>query len=36
VLDTDTIRARLAEWLPSRVDAPSATITDLTPPSGTG
>src|SRR3954449_159709 len=36
MLDADTLRARLTEWLPSRVGASSVTITDLTPPSGTG
>ncbi|MEY2459378.1 MAG: hypothetical protein QOG30_1208 [Acidimicrobiaceae bacterium] len=36
MLDADTLRARLTEWLPSRVGAPSVTVTDLTPPSGTG
>lgn len=36
MLDADTLRARLTEWLPPRVGASSVTITDLTPPSGTG
>jgi aminoglycoside phosphotransferase (APT) family kinase protein len=36
MLDADTLRARLTEWLPSRVGVPSVTVTDLTPPSGTG
>ena len=36
MLDADTLRARLTDWLPSRVGAPSVTVTDLTPPSGTG
>jgi len=36
MLDADTMRDRLTGWLPSRVGARSVTITDLTPPSGTG
>src|SRR4051794_8149498 len=36
MLDPDTIKNRLTDWLPSRVGARSVTITDLTPPSGTG
>ena len=36
MLDADTLRARLTEWLPSRLGVPAVTITDLTPPSGTG
>jgi len=36
MLDADTLRARLTEWLPSRVGAQAVTITELTPPSGTG
>ena len=36
MLDADTLRARLEEWLPSRVGARSVAVTDLTPPSGTG
>ena len=36
MLDADTLRARLTDWLPARVGAPSVTVTDLTPPSGTG
>ena len=36
MLDPDTLRTRLTDWLPARVGAPSVTITDLTPPSGTG
>jgi len=36
MLDADTLRDRLTEWLPSRVGASSVTVTDLTPPSGTG
>src|SRR5947208_6597267 len=36
MLDADTLRARLTEWLPSRLGVPQVTITDLTPPSGTG
>src|SRR5256885_15051710 len=36
MLDADTIKDRLTEWLPSRLGAPSVTITDLSPPSGTG
>jgi aminoglycoside phosphotransferase (APT) family kinase protein len=36
MLDADSISERLAEWLPSRVHAPAVTITDVTPPSGTG
>ncbi len=36
MLDADTIRGRLTEWLRARLDAPSVTITELTPPSGTG
>ncbi|MEY2422492.1 MAG: hypothetical protein QOI95_2559 [Acidimicrobiaceae bacterium] len=36
MFDADTLRARLTEWLPSRVGALSVNITDLTPPSGTG
>jgi aminoglycoside phosphotransferase (APT) family kinase protein len=36
MLDPDTLRARLTEWLPPRVGASSLHIEDLTPPSGTG
>jgi aminoglycoside phosphotransferase (APT) family kinase protein len=36
MLDADTLRARLTDWLPARVGAPSVRITELTPPSGTG
>jgi aminoglycoside phosphotransferase (APT) family kinase protein len=36
MLDAETLCARLSDWLPSRVGARAVTITDLTPPSGTG
>ena len=36
MLDADTLRDRLTRWLPSRLGVSSVTITDLTPPSGTG
>jgi aminoglycoside phosphotransferase (APT) family kinase protein len=36
VLDAETLRDRLTEWLPSRLGVDAVTITDLTPPSGTG
>jgi aminoglycoside phosphotransferase (APT) family kinase protein len=36
MLDADTLRNRLTEWLPARLGVPSVRVTDLTPPSGTG
>jgi aminoglycoside phosphotransferase (APT) family kinase protein len=36
MLDAETLRSRLTDWLPSRLGVASVTITDLTPPSGTG
>ena len=36
MLDADTLRDRLTEWLPSRLGTAAVTVTDLTPPSGTG
>lgn len=36
MLDADTMRANLTDWLPERVGVPSVEVTDLTPPSGTG
>ena len=36
MLDADTLRDRLTDWLPSRLGTTSVRVTDLTPPSGTG
>jgi len=36
MLDAETLRERLTGWLPARLGVDTVTITDLTPPSGTG
>ncbi|MDQ1425787.1 MAG: hypothetical protein QOD72_3285 [Acidimicrobiaceae bacterium] len=36
MLEADTLRDRLTDWLPARLGVSSVTVTDLTPPSGTG
>ena len=36
MLDAETLTDRLTKWLPQRLGVDAVTITDLTPPSGTG
>ena len=36
MLDAETLRERLTQWLPPRLGVDAVTITELTPPSGTG